>query len=147
MKRLIFIGFVLGACYLIMRPNINVRNNNPLNIRYNPNNDWVGQVGQSGGFAEFDTPVNGFRAAAKLIQTYREQYGLNSIDAIVNRWAPPSENHTEAYIDFLTEKLDKWSFTPVFDSEIPELLFYMSEFEGGKGAFSIEQARQGVELV
>ena len=38
--------------------NLGVRNNNWLNIRYNPSNDWVGQTGGDGNnYAKFDDPV------------------------------------------------------------------------------------------
>ena len=133
---------------MTMRPNLNVRNNNPLNIRYAAGNDWVGQVGQSGGFAKFDTPEHGFRAGAKLILNYRSNHGLYSIASIISRWAPPEDdNHTDEYIKFVEEKTGIWSWRPIFESEIPGIMLAMSEFEGAKGAFTLEQAQQGAALV
>lgn len=129
-----------------MRPNRNVRNNNPLNIRYNPANDWQGQTGSDGEFSQFIDVEHGFRAAYKLIQNYQNWYGLTSISDIVNRWAPPNENDTDGYIDYIAEKLDKLTWTPVTDSEIPELLYWMAEKEGAKGAFTIEQIERGIAL-
>ncbi|WP_102796767.1 hypothetical protein [Bowmanella denitrificans] len=130
------------------RKNINVRNNNPLNIRYNPANNWTGQTGQSGGFATFVSPEYGFRAAAKLIRNYQVNHGLTSIADIVNRWAPEADNNdTQAYINYLADKLNKLTWTPVFESEIPALMLHMSNFEGGKGHFTYEQAEQGAALV
>lgn len=40
----------------------------------------------------------GVRAALKLLRTYRDKYAANSIREIVTRWAPETENDTEAYI-------------------------------------------------
>ena len=129
------------------RPHLNVRNNNPLNIRFNPANDWDGQTGENGGFAVFKTPEYGFRAAYKLITRYINQYGLTTLDKVVHRWAPPDDdNHTQAYIDYLAAKLDKFTWTPIFDSEIPALIYYMAEFEGAQGKFTFDQVKQGIAL-
>ena len=66
---------------------------------------------------------------------------------IVKRWAPAEDNnHTDAYIAYLAEKLDKWTFMPIFESEYPALLFYMAEFEGAKGAFTMAQVEKGILL-
>ena len=76
------------------------KNRNPLNIRYNPRNNWKGQVGENAGFCVFSHEAYGFRAAYKLITTYISQ-GHNTIEKIVSRWAPSCENDTEAYIKFV----------------------------------------------
>ena len=34
----------------------------------------------------------------------------------------------------------------IIPSQLPELMLHMSRYEGGGGAFSIEQVQQGVEL-
>lgn len=133
--------------YMSTRPNRNVRNNNPLNIRQNDGNKWQGAAGDDGAFVIFETPEYGFRAAAKILNTYRERHNVYSIESIITRWAPESDgNHTKQYIDYIADKLDKFTFTPVFESEYAELLYHMAEFEGAKGAFTIEQAQKGVEM-
>lgn len=80
-----------------------IRNNNPGNIDWSRANNWVGQVGiESTGnpprFAVFDRPENGIRALCKLLQTYRNKYGLKTVAAIIGRWAPGNENDTGAYV-------------------------------------------------
>lgn len=76
-----------------------VRNSNPLNIRATHAGlaPWQGQVGSNEGFVVFSSPVYGFRAAAKLMQTYRLR-GWNTARKIVEAWAPPTENNTNAYL-------------------------------------------------
>jgi hypothetical protein len=145
---LIIAGFCLAiyAGYKVSMKTLNVRNNNPLNIRFNENNQWNGQTGQSFGFAVFESPEYGFRAAYKLISTYQTAYDLYSVKEIISRWAPASENDTQGYIDFITEKLNKWEWTPVTRQEIAPLLYYMSQFEGAKDAFTIEQVNAGIGL-
>lgn len=64
-----------------------IRNNNPGNIKVS-SNAWRGKIGNDGTFERFDTAVNGLRAAAILIRTYANNYGLNTIAKIGSRWAP-----------------------------------------------------------
>jgi len=78
-----------------------IRNNNPLNIRWYAINNWVGQVGKDeSGFCIFDKPENGLRAAFILLRK-----GPRTVKGIVERWAPPNENDTQAYIDFVCKRL------------------------------------------
>jgi hypothetical protein len=75
-----------------------IRNNNPGNIRLS-HTPWLGQVENPNEdvFVTFDTAHNGLRAIAKILLTYETKYGLHTIGQIIDRWAPPSENDTEAY--------------------------------------------------
>ncbi|HCC5748809.1 TPA: structural protein [Morganella morganii] len=79
------------------------RNNNPGNIDYNPANKWQGQLPHDpkieSRFCRFQSPEYGIRAIYKLLQTYQTKYGLNSVKAIINKYAPPNENNTGNYIN------------------------------------------------
>lgn len=74
-----------------------VRNNNPGNIRKSKD-QWEGAIGDDGEFVTFDSPESGARAMAKNLMSYGRQ-GYDSIEKIINRYAPPSENDTQSYID------------------------------------------------
>ena len=77
-----------------------IRNNNPLNIRRSKD-QWQGlrAVQTDPSFCQFETLEYGWRAAFKLLtRTYYHTYRLFTIRAIINKWAPPNENKTEAYI-------------------------------------------------
>lgn len=76
-----------------------IRNNNPGNIRLSATR-WKGQKLRQidTAFVEFDTPVAGIRALMKLLLTYHLRYGLDSVESIINRYAPPEENATDHYI-------------------------------------------------
>jgi len=79
--------------------------NNPFNIRYNPNNQWEGQIGQTGGFADFETLRHGIRAGDITMENYGELYGINTLEGAISRWAPPSDrNPTRNYIDFVSSR-------------------------------------------
>lgn len=89
-----------------------VRNNNPCNIeRGQP---WAGQLAAKDmtevqraepRFCVFKSPEWGFRAAYKLLQTYRKSYGLDTPYGIVARFAPPKENNTIAYAEVVAKAL------------------------------------------
>lgn len=76
------------------------RNNNPLNIEYNPSNRWRGQVGSDGRFAIFSSREYGYRAALVILRNYQRRYGLTTLKEMIWRWCPPSErgNDTIRYI-------------------------------------------------
>lgn len=82
------------------------RNRNPGNIDFNPANAWQGQSGKGDHwlpvsqqrFAAFETHEHGIRALARLLLTYHDRHGLNTVRGIINRWAPPRENDTGAYV-------------------------------------------------
>lgn len=76
-----------------------LRNNNPGNIRIGVD-QWVGEIRPSKDkeFCWFIDMKHGYRALIKLLQNYRRMYGCQTIDNMISRWAPPSENNTNAYI-------------------------------------------------
>ena len=75
-----------------------IRNNNPGNIRLSKTR-WQGQkvLQADAEFVEFETPTAGLRALMKLLMTYHIKYGLDTVESIINRYAPPHENDSEAY--------------------------------------------------
>lgn len=82
-----------------------VRNNNPGNIVADSRNPWQGQVGTDGRFAVFATPADGDRAHAKLLSNYQNLHGANTVRSVISRWAPPSENNTDAYVGRMSSDL------------------------------------------
>jgi hypothetical protein len=78
----------------------NYNMNNPFNIRRDDNNKWVGKVpDNTASFESFDTMEHGIRAGLKLLQNYQGKFGLNTIRAIVYKFAPPIENRTTQYVE------------------------------------------------
>ena len=83
---------------------LGIRSNNPLNIRYNPANKWIGQSEPNNGFCTFASPVDGIRAAAILIQNHYDKRGAASIRAIVSIWAPAQENDVGSYVESVCQR-------------------------------------------
>jgi hypothetical protein len=71
------------------------RNNNPGNLR---------PPGASTGFQRFDTPEAGLAALDQNLQSYGKK-GINTIEGVINRWAPSSENNTSAYVSSVSKRL------------------------------------------
>jgi hypothetical protein len=56
-------------------------------------------------FATFKDTEHGIRAAARILNTYREEHGIDTISGIINRWAPPEDNdHTLEYINNVSKQ-------------------------------------------
>ena len=54
-------------------------------------------------FVQFKARKYGYRAAFKLLRTYIEKRGANTIGKIIARWAPSADgNNTQAYIDYVS---------------------------------------------
>jgi hypothetical protein len=111
---------------------LNIRNNNPGNLRF------VGQEGASqgeGGFAKFETPQAGLDAMRNQIELDTQKRGLN-LTQFLNKYAPPSENKTTNYIDFVARKTGLDPSSPIPASAIPQLQAAMIEMEGGPRSMS-----------
>ena len=87
-----------------------IRNNNPLNIR--KGNNWKGERPnqKDKAFEEFVSMEYGIRAGFIILRKYISGYNgltnkFNTIELIVRRWAPPTENATQKYIDFVAKDM------------------------------------------
>lgn len=76
-----------------------IRNHNPGNIRLSADK-WQGLADQQADkdFFTFKEATYGIRALARLLINYQDKYSLRTIRQIIERWAPPVENDTKAYI-------------------------------------------------
>ena len=80
-----------------------LRNNNPLNIRHSKD-QWQGasttQTDKE--FVQFQSMAYGYRAAWRTLQTYYKKLQTQkkhfTVENIIGRWAPPTENDTKQYI-------------------------------------------------
>tara|TARA_R110000751_G_C13793192_1_gene482470 strand:+ start:7707 stop:8531 length:825 start_codon:yes stop_codon:yes gene_type:complete len=86
-----------------------VRNNNPLNIEIGDDWDGLAEEALDTRFATFNDLEHGLRAGARILNTYRENHGVETLSDIIYRWAPPSENDTPTYVKNVAE----WSGIPI----------------------------------
>lgn len=124
-------------------------NCNPGNIRRSSSR-YRGEVRPSRDpdFKEFESIEWGYRAIFVTLNTYRRKYGLRTIREMISRWAPPVENHTEAYIRAVTARTG-FSADAVLDTrsrqQMVPLIAAMSEVENGVKA-DFRAVERGWEL-
>ncbi|ECZ9313148.1 hypothetical protein A3T98_12790 [Salmonella enterica subsp. enterica serovar Newport] len=76
------------------------RNFNPLNLK------TKGNAGKdSGGFAKYTDEESGWGAARRQLSLYYTRDKLDTINGIVSKWAPPSENDTNSYIEQISKAM------------------------------------------
>ena len=125
-----------------------IRNNNPGNIRLNPKITWIGQaeVQTDPSFVVFTSPVYGLRAIGKIMKKY-EKDGISTIDGAINRWAPPSENNSTAYIQAVCTDCALAPQEPVSLSKILlPLIKAIVTHENGQQPYSDELINQAIAL-
>lgn len=112
-----------------------VRNNNFGNIEDGPFAQGLpGYRGSDGRFAVFETPQHGMDAMDRLLASYGRR-GLNTVDGIINRWAPPSDGNPVS--EYAKSVAAKTGFVPgqAVDMSDPatrqKIAEAMAEFETG----------------
>ncbi|HCM9308987.1 TPA: hypothetical protein N5L67_000838 [Enterobacter kobei] len=124
-----------------------IRNNNPGNLEFSKTNPWVGQTGDDGRFAKFETPEHGIRALGRNLLSYQRQ-GIDTVSDIINRWAPPSDNNnTDAYIKAVCAQLGVTADQQL-DASNPDTLKALCaaiiQHENGSQPYSDQQLATGV---
>jgi hypothetical protein len=119
------------------------------NYRYNLGNirtsdsGWLGKGSPYNGFETFETPFYGARALYKNLGAYI--YGVDgkggspdmTVAQAINKYAPPKENNTSAYIAFLQKegKIDpKARLSDILrdPAQAGNLMYWMGRMEHGK---------------
>ena len=83
----------LAAGLMAGQADASIFNNNPGNIRTSSTN-WNGEVTEPGEeFERFSDMHMGVRASARILRTYGSKYGIDTINKIIDRYAPPVDNN------------------------------------------------------
>ena len=118
-----------------MKMSRGLRNNNPGNIRLG-NFRYKGERATSSdsAFRQFESVEWGYRAMFVLLHTYATKRGCRTLRAMINRYAPPTENFTEGYIRFVAQRTgirpDEALDTRSARDMVP-IVMAMSEIENG----------------
>lgn len=111
-----------------------LRNQNPGNIRIN-DDLFQGEVRPSRdkSFKQFVSMAYGYRAVFVILRNYIRNYKLDTIRKMIGRWAPTNENHTENYIQAVSDYAGIPADDPVaFDREpMIRIVAGMSQVENG----------------
>lgn len=86
-----------------------IRNCNPLNIRKGAAWQGLADIQSDPAFCVFRSMVYGLRAAHKLLRNYitgmdGRTRPCDKLTTIIQKWAPPSENATKKYIEFVAKE-------------------------------------------
>ncbi len=111
----------------------NWRNNNPGNIRKGSFTQSHGAIGDDGSFAVFNSMDDGYQAQADLLQT--GNYQNKSLEGAIYRYAPPSENDSAGYVNYVASKTGidpNKKMSDMTDAEMDSIVRAMSDHEGMK---------------
>lgn len=78
--------------------------NNVLNIRGSKSFSWAGQTGETRGFCDFEGIEMCRRAGLYLLMRSYRRAGVVKLEEVIKRWAPPTENNTSNYVDFVCKR-------------------------------------------
>lgn len=124
-----------------------IRNHNPGNIR--KGSEWKGLAAEQPdvSFCSFSSPKYGIRAIGRILLNYERRHHLSTVRGIINRWAPPVENNTDAYVEHVATQLgvDPDLCIPV-QYRLAELVIAIIEYENGYNPYDHKTILQGVEM-
>lgn len=138
---------------------LGLRNNNPGNIELNDTR-WQGMaVNQNGDdqerFVKFDHAKWGIRAIARILITYQDKRRaadgspIDTIQEVIERWAPPFENPTNDYAAYIanTLRLSAYEHIDIYDYETMfKIVQSIIHFENGQQPYDDATINQGLRL-
>lgn len=104
------------------------RNNNPGNLEGGDHwqglmpKDRLSGIQEHERFAVFEEAKWGFRALCILMKNYKMLHGADTVQKIIDRFAPSNENNTTAYVRFVSEKVGVQPNTQI-NVTIPKIMF------------------------
>lgn len=125
-----------------------IRNNNPGNIRHSATH-WHGMAAEQTdtNFVQFISPEYGIRALSKLLDTYANKYGINTVRGLIERYAPASENDTGSYAQAVADALDITPDTVInLLTRKAALVQAIVEHENGQMPYTMAQLDTGVRM-
>jgi hypothetical protein len=95
-----------------------------------------GYTGASAGFATFESPAAGAAAQENLLRTAYVNKGVNTVNKIINKYAPQGPENSSAsvsnYKAYVAKKAGVDINAPISDAQIPAVAKAMREFETGQ---------------
>lgn len=124
-----------------------IRNNNPGNLVITTI-AWKGKVPVAQNtdkyFEQFTSALWGIRAMYIDVKGDIERDGLNTLRKLINEYAPKFQNDTQAYIDFISKKLNLGADSPILPMHYFELLKSIIQMENGKQPYSDALIREAM---
>ena len=124
------------------------RNNNPGNVRIVHGVTWVGQsdMQTDESFVQFKESAYGIRAIVRIMRAYKLE-GLVTLSEVIDRWAPPNENNSEAYVTSVCTQCGLGPDDAVdFGAIMPQLVSAIIRHENGEMIYTPQQIADGIAL-
>lgn len=120
---------------------------NPGCIRHSSIN-WLGQAQTQTDpdFVQFDAAKWGIRAMARILKNY-EREGATTIRDAIDRWSPPTENNTSAYVQAVCQDC---SLTPDqtidLSAILPQVVTAIIRHENGEVIYNSSDIAYAVSM-
>lgn len=126
-----------------------IRNNNPGNLIIT-RIKWFGKKrlvdNTDGKFEQFIAPHWGIRALAMDLRNDITKGGLDTVTKLITEFAPESDNnHTDKYIDFVSDKINKDKDSKISPDDLINLIPAIIRFENGEQPYSITQIAMAIQ--
>lgn len=125
-----------------------LRNNNIGNIKMNSANNWLGKIpaenNTDGTFEQFSAKKYGTRALLKLLKKYFLDYDLKTINQILSKWAPGSQQPGSYYVDFVSNGMQIYKDDLLQLQDLKKLAVLIAYFENGQPATNLQEVNQVV---
>lgn len=125
-----------------------LRLNNPGNIRHVAGVIWKGQspIQTDPDFVQFIDALYGLRAIARILMSYARE-DIDTVQGVINRWAPPNENNSAAYVNAVCDQCAVGATTVIdIHSMMPQLIEAIIQHENGEQPFTEQQIDQGIYM-
>lgn len=126
-----------------------IRNNNPGNLNFAHQAGAILEPGPNARFARFPTPADGLAALRDQLIRYIVRDKLSTVNAIIAKWAPPNENNTSAYAQFVARKIGveaSADLGPVTPPLIGKMMMAIIEYENGQNPYGDLVAQVAAEV-
>ncbi len=129
-----------------------IRNNNPGNIEYVEDNQWLGldHPPSDGRYCRFTNPKLAIRALVLLLLNYQRRHRLKTVAAIIGRYAPRQDgNATKSYIKYVCDQIGVGPKTPISVRDFrtaQHLVKAIIYFENGMNPYPDEMIVEGIGL-
>ena len=100
-------------------------------------------------FITFKSPEYGIRALAKILLVYYRNYGYDTVQKIIDRWAPPEENDTTAYVNHVAQELGvepNQSFNVESPANLELLVKAIIAHENGRVIYDDKTIQDGIDM-
>lgn len=133
---------------------VGLKFNNPLNIKREVNNHWLGKDEKNLAMLEkFNSVFYGFRAAFKLIRKAVRWRGYNTLRKLIMMWAPAKENGQEIMMQYIYFVADNINISPDTKlnyrnkEQMCDIVYWMMIFESGHAKCMLEDNYRGEHYI